>query len=45
MKDSIRVFFCERCGRYELDFNVNRLFCERCGKELTFRIYKWEESP
>jgi hypothetical protein len=36
--DVIRVFYCENCGKYELQF-VDKLFCSTCGYKMIPRTY------
>ena len=38
--DVIRVWFCEKCGAYEINFKVERLDCKLCEYEMTPRTYK-----
>lgn len=41
--DVIKVWYCENCGSYELNFNVdiaNKFYCKFCGYEMKPRRYR-----
>ena len=38
--DVIRVWYCEKCKCYGIDFNTELLICSRCGYTMTPKTYK-----
>lgn len=38
--DVIRVWRCDKCCAYEINFNVDILYCSICGHKKTKKIYK-----
>ena len=37
--DYIRVWYCENCGNYKLDFDSDKVFCNSCGYKMQKRRY------
>ena len=37
--DYIRVWYCENCGNYQLDFDSDKVFCKSCGYKMQKRRY------
>lgn len=37
--DYIRVWYCENCGNYKLDFDSEKVFCNSCGYKMKRRKY------
>lgn len=37
--DVIRVWYCKKCGQYEIDFTADTVFCS-CGKKMVQRRYR-----
>lgn len=40
LSDVIRVWVCEDCVSYEINFNCEYLYCSRCGKEMKKKRYQ-----
>ena len=40
MSDTIRVWFCDKCQCYEIDFLSKRRYCFRCGHMMRKRDYQ-----
>lgn len=39
-EDYIRVWFCERCSIYDIDFSNEKIYCSLCGRRMISRTYK-----
>jgi hypothetical protein len=39
-EDYIRVWYCDRCAIYEIDFSNEEIYCCHCGKRMISRTYK-----
>jgi len=37
--DEIRIWYCENCGHYALDFFKVKLYCVECGYHMKNRKY------
>ena len=39
ISDAIVVWYCEECGRYYINFSIDKAFCCICGYKMIKRRY------